>query len=148
MTRDSLGAGFSAPARRHGAGAAQTGTAAPAGRRPPAASCPGASTSPARDPAIRPGDDFWRYANNSWFRANPIPADRTGWGVGTVLSEDVEAQLRDIVETAGRGTDPVSRQVAAISMRAIWTRPGSRRAAPRRCGPISTGSPRRAAATT
>jgi endothelin-converting enzyme/putative endopeptidase len=72
----------------------------------------------ARDMAIKPGDDFWRYANNSWFRSNPIPADRTSWGVSTVLSEDVEAQLRDIVETANRGTDPVSRQVAA--MYASW----------------------------
>jgi putative endopeptidase len=72
----------------------------------------------ARDPAIKPGDDFWRYANNNWFAHNPIPADRTGWGVGTVLSEDVEAQLRDIVETANRGTDPISRQVAA--MYASW----------------------------
>jgi putative endopeptidase len=68
----------------------------------------------ARDPAIKAGDDFWRYANNSWFRRNPIPADRTSWGVGTVLGEDVERQLRDIVETANRGTDPVSRQVAAM----------------------------------
>jgi endothelin-converting enzyme/putative endopeptidase len=68
----------------------------------------------ARDPAIKPGDDFWRYANNRWFAANPIPADRRSWGVGTVLSEDVEAQLRDIVQTANQGTDPVSRQVAGM----------------------------------
>jgi putative endopeptidase len=68
----------------------------------------------ARDPAIKPGDDFWRYANNNWFQSNPIPADRAAWGVGTVLSEDVEAQLRAIVETANRGTDPTSRQVAAM----------------------------------
>ena len=31
-----------------------------------------------------------------------------------MLAEDVEAQLRDIVETANRGTDPVSRQVAGM----------------------------------
>ncbi len=68
----------------------------------------------ARDPAIKPGDDFWRHANNGWFQANPIPADRTSWGVSTVLSEDVEAQVRDIVQTANQGTDPVSRQVAAM----------------------------------
>jgi endothelin-converting enzyme/putative endopeptidase len=68
----------------------------------------------ARDPSIKPGDDFFRYANNRWFQANPIPGDRRSWGVGTVLSEDVEAQLRDIVQTANQGTDPVSRQVAAM----------------------------------
>ena len=97
---------------------AQTGDApAP---RPSAASrfAPWGVDLAARDPAIKPGDDFWRYANGNWFRANPIPNDRQAWGVGSVLSEDVEAQLRDIVETANRGTDPVSRQVAA--MYASW----------------------------
>ena len=89
--------------------------AAPAAR-PPAASrfAPWGVDLSARDSAIQPGDDFWRYANNSWFRNNPIPDDRTSWGVGTVLGEDVEAQLRDIVQTANQGTDPVSRQVAAM----------------------------------
>jgi len=87
-----------------------------AAQRPSAASryAPWGVDLSARDPAIKAGDDFWRYANNRWFQANPIPADRTSWGVSTVLSEDVEAQLRDIVETANRGTDPVSRQVAAM----------------------------------
>ncbi|WP_395612481.1 M13 family metallopeptidase [Allosphingosinicella sp.] len=72
----------------------------------------------ARDMAVKPGDDFFHFANGAWFRANPIPADRTGWGVGAQLSEDVEGQLREIVQSANRGTDPVSRQVAA--MYASW----------------------------
>ncbi|HMG48023.1 MAG TPA: M13 family metallopeptidase [Allosphingosinicella sp.] len=92
----------------------------PAAPRPPAASryAPWGVDLSARDLSVKPGDDFWRYANNTWFQHNPIPADRAAWGVGTVLSEDVEAQLRDIVETANRGTDPVSRQVA--DMYASW----------------------------
>jgi endothelin-converting enzyme/putative endopeptidase len=70
----------------------------------------------ARDPSIRPGDDFWRHANNRWFQANPIPADRTSWGVGSVLGEDVEQQLRAIVQEAGAraSTDPVARQVSDL----------------------------------
>jgi endothelin-converting enzyme/putative endopeptidase len=92
------------------------GAGSGAASRPPAASRYGnfGVDLTARDPSIRPGDDFWRYANNNWFAHNPIPADRAAWGVGTVLSEDVEAQLHDIVETANRGTDPVSRQVADL----------------------------------
>ena len=94
-----------------------TGAATP---RPPAASrfMPWGVDLAARDPSIKPGDDFFRYANGRWFAGNPIPADRQAWGVGSVLSEDVEAQLRDIVQTANQGTDPVSRQVAA--MYASW----------------------------
>ncbi len=68
----------------------------------------------ARDPSIRPGQDFWRYANNRWFQANPIPADRTGWGVATVLSEELEGQLRAILETAGQSSNPADRQVADL----------------------------------
>jgi endothelin-converting enzyme/putative endopeptidase len=68
----------------------------------------------ARDPAIKPGDDFWRYANNTWFRNNPIPADRTGWGVSTVLSEEVDLQLRAILETAAQSSNPADRQVADL----------------------------------
>jgi endothelin-converting enzyme/putative endopeptidase len=63
----------------------------------------------ARDTAVRPGQDFWRYANGTWFRANPIPADRTSWGVSSVLSEEVERQLRQIVEHGSN--DAVGRQV-------------------------------------
>ena len=99
---------------------AQAGHAGSAAARPSAASRYGAFgvDLSARDLSRKPGDDFWRYANNTWFTNNPIPADRTSWGVGSVLSEDVEAQLRDIVNTANRGRDPISRQVAG--MYASW----------------------------
>ena len=100
------------PLIAQGSGAAGSAAA----QRPSAASryAPWGVDLGARDPAIKAGDDFWRHANNTWFRNNPIPADRQSWGVSTVLSDDVEAQLRAIVETANRGTDPVSRQVAAM----------------------------------
>jgi endothelin-converting enzyme/putative endopeptidase len=64
----------------------------------------------ARDLSVKPGDDFWRFANQSWIRANPIPADRTGWGVSSVLNDEVELQLRDIVEHGSN--DAVGRQVS------------------------------------
>jgi endothelin-converting enzyme/putative endopeptidase len=109
----------SAARTKAGAHAAGARHAAPPAR-PSAASryAPFGIDLAARDPAFKPGDDFFRYANNSWFTRNPIPADRTAWGVSSVLGEDVEAQVHDIVETANRGTDPTSRQVAA--MYASW----------------------------
>ena len=63
----------------------------------------------ARDLSVRPGDDFYRYSNNIWFQRNPIPADRTGYSLWTVLDEDIERQLRAIAEEGG--SDPVSRQI-------------------------------------
>jgi len=70
----------------------------------------------ARDESFKPGANFWRYANNGWFKANPIPADRTSWGVGSVLNEEVEGQLRTIVQEAGQrsANDPVARQVSDL----------------------------------
>lgn len=67
-----------------------------------------------RDMAVKPGDDFWRHANGTWFRQNPIPADRTSWGVGPMLSQDVDAQVRTIMETAGQSGNPTDRQVADL----------------------------------
>jgi endothelin-converting enzyme/putative endopeptidase len=64
----------------------------------------------ARDLSVRPGDDFWSYANAAFMRAHPIPADRTTYGVGDVLSDQIEQQLRDIVEHPG--DDAPARQIA------------------------------------
>jgi len=63
-----------------------------------------------RDLSVRPGDDFWAHANQGFMRAHPIPADRTSYGLGDVLSEQIELQLRDIVEHPSG--DAASRQVA------------------------------------
>ncbi|HEY0115835.1 MAG TPA: M13 family metallopeptidase, partial [Allosphingosinicella sp.] len=70
----------------------------------------------ARDDSVRPGANFWRYANNRWFEANPIPADRTSWGVGSVLGEEVEQQVRAIVQDSATNaaTDPRARQIGDL----------------------------------
>src|ERR1700760_4507938 len=39
------------------------------------------------DPAVRPQDDFWQYANGKWLAATAIPADRSSW--------DTFAQVRE-----------------------------------------------------
>ena len=52
-----------------------------------------------RDMAVKPGDDFYRYANGTWLQRTPIPADRTSWSLWTVLCEEIEQQIRAIVTT-------------------------------------------------
>ena len=66
----------------------------------------------ARDTSVRPGDDFWAYANQAFVRAHPIPADKTSYGVGDVLDDQIQNQLRDIVEHAPN--DAAGRQVATL----------------------------------
>jgi putative endopeptidase len=52
----------------------------------------------ARDPGVRPGDDFYRYANGRWLDTHQIPPDRTSWGSFAELQERTEAQLRELIE--------------------------------------------------
>ena len=54
----------------------------------------------ARDTAVRPGDDFNLYANGSWIgMIRGVPGgDDLSYSIQAQLSEDVEAQLRAIVE--------------------------------------------------
>jgi putative endopeptidase len=52
----------------------------------------------ARDTAVKPGDDFYRYADGLWIDAHQIPPDRTRWGSFDELDERSQQQVRAIVE--------------------------------------------------
>lgn len=51
------------------------------------------------DTTVKPGDDFYKYANGKWVASNQIPPDLTNWGAFTKLAVETEAQVHDIVET-------------------------------------------------
>jgi putative endopeptidase len=55
-----------------------------------------------RDPAVKPGDDFWRHVNGNWDKRTEIAPDRTQTGAFVVLADRSEAQVRTIVEDAAR----------------------------------------------
>jgi putative endopeptidase len=55
------------------------------------------------DKSVRPGDDFFRYANGTWDRLTAIPADRSMWGIGAELDEQANAQTRALLEEAAKG---------------------------------------------
>jgi putative endopeptidase len=50
------------------------------------------------DKSVKPGDDFYRYADGHWLDTNTIPADRSSWGVFAELDERARADLRQLVE--------------------------------------------------
>ena len=52
----------------------------------------------ARDPGVKPGDDFYHYADGHWLATNQIPSDQTRWGSFEILAERAQHQVRDIVE--------------------------------------------------
>ena len=52
------------------------------------------------DPSVRPGDDFYRYANGAWERTTSIPAARSSFNAFAVADQRSRAQLRTLVRQA------------------------------------------------
>jgi hypothetical protein len=55
-----------------------------------------------RDASVRPGDDFFAYANGGWLPTTEIPADHSDYGTFTRLQKLVDKRIRDLVLTAAR----------------------------------------------
>jgi endothelin-converting enzyme/putative endopeptidase len=60
----------------------------------------------AADKGVKPGDDFWTYANGSWNKRTKIAADRTSAGGSVILADQAEQQVRTILDDAAR--DPAA----------------------------------------
>ena len=52
------------------------------------------------DTTVRPGDDFFQYANGGWIKRNPIPGSESSWGIGQLVQEDIYNRLKAINEKA------------------------------------------------
>jgi putative endopeptidase len=49
-------------------------------------------------PDMRPGDDFFAYANNKWLEANPLPPEFSRFGAFTLLSEKSTRDVKALVD--------------------------------------------------
>ncbi len=52
------------------------------------------------DKTVKPGDDFFLYANGGWIKRTPIPAAESGWGIGNLVQDDIYDKLKKINEAA------------------------------------------------
>src|SRR4051812_43740250 len=50
------------------------------------------------DATIKPGDDFFAYANGAWLHATRIPAGKERWGVRDEINDATRAQLARLME--------------------------------------------------
>jgi putative endopeptidase len=53
------------------------------------------------DKNVRPGDDFYNFANGHWLQNASIPADRPNWGTGAELSELTDKRVAELIQKAG-----------------------------------------------
>ena len=54
----------------------------------------------ARNGQVRPGDDFFAYANGGWYESFTIPADKSSFGPFDLLDERSKQRVRGIIEHA------------------------------------------------
>jgi putative endopeptidase len=52
------------------------------------------------DTTVKPGDDFYKFANGNWLKNNPIPAEYSRYGAFEVLEEENYTQLKTILADA------------------------------------------------
>ncbi len=55
-----------------------------------------------RDTSIKPGVDFFNYANNGWFKTHPIPASESTNGIFLTIGDSVNSLLRVICENSAK----------------------------------------------
>jgi endothelin-converting enzyme/putative endopeptidase len=57
----------------------------------------------AMDKTVKPGDDFYAYANGAWLRKAEIPADRSSFGAFAVADESTSRDLARLIDDIAKG---------------------------------------------
>jgi putative endopeptidase len=52
------------------------------------------------DRSIKPGDDFYRYANGGWLKSTEIPAGRSSYDTRAILNEKTAQRVRELIQNA------------------------------------------------
>ena len=67
------------------------------------------------DPSVKPGDNFFEYANGTWIKKNAIPAKETRWGSFNILHQDNTDRLlkilKEVSKKAGQPKGSLSQRV-------------------------------------
>ena len=55
--------------------------------------------------SVKPGENFYNYANGDWIKNNPIPPSKTSWGSFLVLRDASLTALKNILEDAAKNPE-------------------------------------------
>ena len=59
------------------------------------------------DPSVKPGDNFFEYANGTWIKDNAIPAKETRWGSFNILHQENTDKLLGLLnEVSNKSGEP------------------------------------------
>ncbi len=58
------------------------------------------------DESVKPGDNFFLYANGNWIKNNPIPASRVRWGSFDELRQENSKRLSSLLNEASNVSNP------------------------------------------
>lgn len=77
--------------------------------RPPKAGKPMVTAGPRKfidpqnmDMSVKPGDDFYQYANGNWLKQHAIPASKTSWGSFNELRDKSLDAMKSLLEEASK----------------------------------------------
>jgi endothelin-converting enzyme/putative endopeptidase len=58
------------------------------------------------DPSVKPGDDFYRFANGNWIKRAEIPEDRAAVDVWTKLGDLSNQRMADLIKEIANSNEP------------------------------------------
>ncbi len=67
------------------------------------------------DRAVKPGDDFYQYANGDWIKRTEIPPDRSRIGVFSTLDDLSNKRTAGLIEDAAKANAPAGSGVRKIA---------------------------------
>jgi len=69
----------------------------------------------AMDPTVRPGDDFYRYANGAWDRRTQIPPELGSFGSFNIAAKKADADVAEIVHRAATANAPAGTDIRKVA---------------------------------
>ena len=70
------------------------------------------------DLTVKPGDNFYEYADGNWIKNNPIPAKESGWGSFNVIGQgntnNLLTILKDVSKTPGQPKGSLRQRVGDL----------------------------------
>ena len=70
------------------------------------------------DPSVKPGDDFFDYANGNWIKQNAIPTKETRWGSFNILHQEntdrLLGLLKEVSKTPGQPKGSLKQRVGDL----------------------------------